>query len=243
MTERGKCAAVWVATDGYAEDAARSAASVKAQMPGLACILASDAGEQRWGFDYQLRMPPRIHEAWYHDSCRWYNAALAELGGQYERLVFLDTDTYCAWAFWDLLDVLDRYDLLAGHGAARHTAQTVRPIPDAFPELCIGLMAVRTNERTARLFDEWLGLYDRYAGVYGNNDQGPLREALWNNQDVRLYVVPAEYHCRWPFGAQVTGKVRVLHSRNGDQAAMAEIFNATGGMRCVCTNGVVFRSG
>jgi hypothetical protein len=232
-------AAVWIASEGYIDDATCSATSLREIMPDMDRILVTDGNQLPEIFTHGLKMPDRQFEHWYHDSCLWYNLALEQFD-MYERLVFFDTDTYIAYSFQDMLEVLDRYDILAVHGAARHTAPTVEALPDAFPELEIGVMAVRNNERVKKLFAQWLALYDDHPEVYGENDQGPLREALWNNQEVKLYVLPAEYHCRWPFGAQVCGYIRVLHSRAGDQPAMAEIFNETGRMRLVCTDGVVF---
>jgi hypothetical protein len=236
-------AAVWIAGgQDYAQDAARSAESVRAQMPYLERLLVTDAPSTPGVFTRAISMPQRTaHAPWYLQSCRAYVQAYKALDG-YDKLIFLDTDTYCAFPFYDLMEVLDRYDIVATHGAARCTAPTVNPIPDAFPELEIGLLGVRKNDRSELLFDEWLTLYEEHPGVYGNNDQGPFREALWNNQDVRLYVVAAEYHCRWPFGAQVCGKVRLLHSRNGDQAAMAAVFNQHGLMRLVCPTGITWSS-
>ena len=232
-------AAVWIASDGYIDDAACSATSLQGIMPDMDRILVTDGNRLPDIFTHGLQMPERQYEYWYHDSCLWYNLALEQFG-DYERLVFFDTDTYIAYSFQDMLEVLDRYDILAVHGAARHTAPTVEALPDAFPELEIGVMAVRNNERVKELFAQWFALYDANPHVYGENDQGPLREALWNNQEVKLYVLPAEYHCRWPFGAQCCGMIRVLHSRAGDQPAMARLFNETGRMRLVCTDGVVF---
>lgn len=235
-------AAVWI-TSGtdYADDAAYSATSLQREMPDMDRVLVTDTDHCPDIFTHYYQVPARQHpDLWYLDSCRWHNLILPKLVA-YERLVFLDTDTYIAHPFHDLLEVLGRYDVLAVHGAARHTAPTVESLPNAFPELEIGVMAVRNNERVEELFAQWLALYTAHPERYGNNDQAPFREALWNNQKVRLYIVPPEYHCRWPFGAQVCGMVRILHSRAGDQAAMARLFNETGRMRLVCTDGVVFK--
>jgi hypothetical protein len=238
-------AAVWIAGgEDYAKEAIASAESMREQMPGLPCILATEVDIEPGPFDHVLKMSERQHpDLWYLDSCRWYSEALAQLA-DYDKLVFLDTDTFIAWPFWELFDVLDRFDLLGTHGIARHTARTVEILPDSFPELCIGMLGIRNNDKVKRLFTEWLALYQANPHIYGNNDQGPLREALWHNTEIRLYVVTPEYHCRWGFGAYVAGKVRVLHCRNGDQREIArQINDARGGMRLYRPGGIIWRSG
>ena len=244
-TRSWKKAVVYVAGgSNYAIEAETSRNSVRTQMPGMECILATDSRDDLGGWDQVLRMSGRKYpEQWYHDSCRYYNEALARLA-DYDMLVFLDTDTFCAWPFWELYEVLEHFDIVGTHGIARHTAPTFAHLSDAFPELCIGMLAVRNNERTRQLLREWLALYDAHPNVYGNNDQGPLREALWNNREVRLYVATPEYHCRWGFGAYVAGMVRILHCRNADQAEVAKQINdGLGGMRLYRPYGLVFRAG
>jgi hypothetical protein len=86
------------------------------------------------------------------------------------------------------------------------------------------------------LFKDWLDLYEAHPTVYGNNDQGPLREALWINKQLNMYIMTEEFDCRWGFGVCVVSKVRILHSRSSgpnpytNERAAREI-NAVGGRR------------
>ena len=234
--------AVWVACgEGYAEQASESAWSMKNHM-NIDCILVSDTNVNRQPFDGVIQVPPRDDEPWYLNSVRHYNTVLQILQVE-EEIVFLDTDCYVCNPFNDLFEVLDRYDIIGTHGVARHTAPTFEQLPNAFPEICIGMLAVRNNDAVKLLFQEWLDLYIEHVEVYGSNDQGPLREALWNNQDVKLYVCTPEYHCRWPFGTYLAGEAKVLHGRNMDQKVVAEQINKTGRMRLYRPGGLVFIAG
>jgi hypothetical protein len=245
MTTYENCAAVWVAGGGdYARDAEQSRNSIRYYMPDIRCILASDSlsyADDRW--DGLLELPLRdLNEMWYLESCRWYGEVLGMLANNYARLLFLDTDTLCCAPMYGVFDLLDKFDLVGTHGVARHTTKTVTPLPDAFPELEIGMLAVRTNPPIGRLFTQWRNLYEARPEVYGNNDQGPFREALWLNNEVRFYVATPEYHCRAGFGAWVAGKVRLVHSRAKLQE-IAEEINETGGMRLYRPGGIMWKAG
>ena len=234
--------AVWVACEeGYAEQAAESATSMKEHMD-IECILASDCTQERSPFDRIIEVPSRDDEPWYLNSVRHYNTVLQTLQTD-EKIMFLDTDCYVCSPFDDLFEVLDRYDIIGTHGVARHTAATFEELPNAFPEICIGMLAVKNNAMVKLLFEEWLNLYIEHVEVYGSNDQGPLREALWNNQDVKLYVCTPEYHCRWPFGTYLAGIAKIIHGRNMDQREVAKQINATGKMRLYRPGGIVFVPG
>ena len=119
------------------------------------------------------------------------------------------------------------------HGVNRHTTGKICDIPDAFPEHEIGVMLVRTNEVIKNLFKDWLELYELHPDVYKNNDQGPLRDAIWMNKHVNFYAFPEEYHARWGFGVCVVSKVRILHSRSPGypNSQAAEEINSIGGRR------------
>lgn len=239
------CAVCWVAGGrNYAEDAhAPSAESVAREMSGVQRVLFTDESTAGLPNFTKAHQGPRRHhpDLWYLDSVKYYNYALTRFPLD-ARLMFLDTDTYCCAPMYDVFDLLDRFDLVGTHGITRHTTGTAAPIPDSFPELCIGMLAVRNNARVQALFKLWLELYEGHVDAYGNNDQGPLREAVWQSPDVRIYIVTPEYHCRAGFGAYVAGRVRLVHSR-ARLVEMAHEINATGGMRLYRPGGIIWRPG
>jgi hypothetical protein len=231
--------------ESYCTDAIESANSYKRNNPGLTCILATDfTGGVDSVFDRVVRLPPRQYPSlWYLDSCRYYNLAFNTLYKDYDALCFSDSDCYCDGSLDDMFPLADRFDISVVHGVTRQTTDTLTEIPNSFPEFEIGVMLVACNEHVHNLFVDWLELYEKNPGVYKNNDQGPLREALWINKLVNMYVLPEEYHARWGFGVCVVGRVRILHSRScGDNPhtnamAAAEI-NAIGGRRLFNSEGI-----
>lgn len=199
-------------------------------MPNLRRVLCTPDNAAKEGFDEVLRLSPRRYQYWYQDSVHYFNDALVRLGAK--RLLYLDTDTYVCDNLSDLFEMLERYDFVGAHAPARSTTNTVGRIPPSFPEINIGVLAFRNAPVVEALFRGWEARYDEHPNVYKNNDQGPLREALWHWPG-RLYVLPPEYNMRWGFGGFAAYKVKVLHGRpwKTTYEAIEARMNAKGGMR------------
>lgn len=164
--------------------------------------------------DHFILTPGNEYDLWYLNSV----ACLAGIFDRpelenYEHFLLLDTDTFVCGSLDDFFTVLDRYDIAGTHAIGRETMVRRDDIPASFPELHIGAMSFRRNVRTQMLFEYWLWEYKRQPEFYGNNDQGPLRAALWKSPDIRLAVLPAEFCFRYRWGGLVSGPVRVLHGR------------------------------
>lgn len=208
--------AFWIATDNYIEEAARSAASLKRHMPNLKRILCTpNKNVKRPIFDEILQLEQRKHEFWYLDSARYFNHVLHEIEAR--RLLYLDTDTFVCDDLSDIFVLLDRFDFVAAHAPGRCTTDTMENIPQAFPEINLGVNAFRKAPIVESLFRGWHVRYQANPTVFRNNDQGALREALWNWTG-RLYILPPEYNMRWGFGGFARYKVKVLHGRGNYEA-------------------------
>lgn len=236
MTER---VAFWILSgERYIEEARQSAATLRAHMPNLARILYTpDSGVRCGGeFDEVRALPARQHDIWYLDSTHYFAWVLDD-NEQDAHLLWLDSDTYTVAPFNDLFELLDRFDLAGAHAPGRVTTNTVRPIPASFPEINIGVLAMRNNAAMHYFARMWYRYYSTSPNVYGNNDQGSFRESLWRFVDdvtlldnFNFYVVPPEFNCRL-FGAFLKGRVRILHGRHPDMPRLAQECNAELGMR------------
>jgi hypothetical protein len=58
-------------------------------------------------------------------------------------------------------------------------------------------------------------LYEKHWRIYDNNDEAPMRDALYTYPDLRHAPLAPEYGLRFDFGAWVNGRVRILHGREG----------------------------
>jgi len=227
-------AAFWIASGDYVKEAYQSIRQFKQIMPDIDAWLACPDKCRRGPADHLLRLPKREQKFWYLDSTHYYNIVYWKLMTEgYNRLLAFDVDTYLVLPIYDLFNILDMgFNLLYSHAAARETCKTVAEIPESFPEPNIGVMAFTDHPRVGALFNQWFLLYKDHSHVYGNNDQGPLREALWLDKgNVRSYVIPHEYNCRFRAVTQARLDVKCLHGRCWSYPEVARRLNSVKGFR------------
>lgn len=207
----------WIATPGYAHEVKASQRTVTRHMPGIPreTLIAGD------------NLPGRKHSLWYLDFVYYMNEALRL---PCDRLLYLDTDIHMAAPVGEIFDILDRFDIVSTIAPARIISPTSIPIPETLAEWNTGVLAFRNNEAVRRLFRSWYSIYCLAPDLYGENDQAPLREALWQ-WDGRPYVMPQEYNCRFGFGGQAAGTIKILHGRSANMAGLAENINKNTGIR------------
>lgn len=221
--------AFWIASgNDFVKEATRSAMSVREHMPDMPRVLITDDKWKHNVFDAVMPcIEKRSHEYWYLASVRAFNTALEM---PYDKMLYLDTDTLVCEPIFDVIQLLDQFDFVGTHAPGRHTSQTSKPVPEVFPEINVGVMAFNVNNAVRNLFSDWLSLYEKNVDVYGDNDQAPLREALWNSK-IRFYVMPPEYNMRLVSCGFARLKVKVLHGRRKNLQQVADHFNRTKGMR------------
>lgn len=216
----------------YIDEARGSAESVKRHMPYVKCHLFTPDGGVMSGtaFNVVNTMNPRAHTDWYLDNTRYLMLALQYLP---EYLIWLDSDTYCCMPFGEMFDMLNRFDLIAAHAPGRRTGKVVGNIPACFPELNIGVVGLHNTDTLKEFVARWYIKAVKHAEIYGNNDQTSLREALWEEKELRWYVFPPEWNLRLVSreGYFVRDRVRFIHGRHPDLANLAWSVNREEGMR------------
>lgn len=223
MTRR---AVFYIASDDdggrFVCEAHHSMTSVRKNLPGVpAFLFFSGMGSPSdiHGFDDVRRLPLRQYwDMWYLDSTRFFVRAVKELS-DFDELLYLDTDTYVASNAMNIFDLLQQYDYAIGQSPQRDCANsTLDPAPpESFCTLENGVNVFR-NSPLVRQFleEEWLGRYAALPRRYDNNDNGPLRDALWLNRlGLRWCTLAPEFSLRFDFGAWVVGRVRIMHGRIG----------------------------
>lgn len=202
--------AFWVASgQRYIKEARRSAHRFSEVMPDIPRWLITPKQAETGVFDGVMVVKDRESDLWYLDSVRYFNAAL---GLPFDKLLYLDTDTFIIDPIYDFIELLDRFDLVGTHAPGRRTCPGNGKLPDAFCEINVGVMTFWNDINVSNLFYDWLNRYQKNKELYGNNDQGALREALWYS-DLQFYIAPPEYNCRFTFGGFARERVKVLHGR------------------------------
>jgi hypothetical protein len=166
----------------------------------------------------------------------------------FQRTLYLDTDTYVLAEIAHVLELLDRFELVAAH-APGYRGLADPEVPAAFYELNTGVLAWAASERTDAFMRGWQETYSRWlveqpfprAGEAGDAaDQPAFRRCAWEHR-LGLYVLAPEYNLRLGEPATVVERVRVIHGRARDYEALGARLNAKHGPRVYSPRGPVSR--
>lgn len=223
----------------YIAEAERSAESVWKCMPEAHTILFTPDAVEKAYFGDVIRLAKyhSEYDYWYLAHSHYMTRAVDTLNDDgVRKAVFMDTDTYMCANIRDVFLLLDDCDFCGAHAPGRYTTRSGSDAPACFPEINIGALGIALNERTAILFRRAFELHkERCNTVYKNNDQGPLRDALWEMLrtfiDFRFHVLPPEYNLRFNQPCFARGEVRILHGHIDNIDAIAREANREKGLR------------
>lgn len=225
-TDLSKAGFVFAATGAkYTSLARQAAASVRAVHPHLPIDFFTDQELDQAEFD----IVHKLEEPGFRPKFE------AITRSRFEHTIYLDADLFVVADISDLFWLLSKYDLVAAQVEGRNASwarQIFRSeLPNAFPQINSGVMAIRKNERTERLMKQVQFAIKQYDLKM---DQVALRELLWLS-DVSVYIMPGEYNVRSV--SHVVGRTyassapRVLHSskfhknmRNGKVPTPRQIY-------------------
>jgi hypothetical protein len=201
--------------DKYIQEAIHSARSVKETNPDLSITILTDTPIQTETdcFDNVIRNEGLDHQ---------YGLLQPDMF-PYDRTLFLDTDTYICENISDLFNLLNDFDLAVTHSPGRpelddrHDHFLNGEIPDSFPLYNSGVIAYADNKRVQEVFTKWNQLYEQYSHFEGMEWNQPSFRAALYMSDVDLVTLHKEYNCRFPYPNGVTGDVKILHGRVGDE--------------------------
>lgn len=213
-----KAAAFWIASASYHDEALLSAQSLRNRM-AMPCVLVTPDPfrlAEPWS---EVILAPAVtshfneQSPWYLRSAHWFELAAMSLAASgYEAALYLDTDVHVTDDLSPVLAMLDRYTVVGTVATGKITTPSAIGTPEAFPEMALGMNAIRLDVRALHLLARWTQLYRENLSVYGNNDQGPFRDALWDT-DVRACFLSDEWHWQFRFGGRIRGIVRAFHGR------------------------------
>jgi lipopolysaccharide biosynthesis glycosyltransferase len=170
----------------YTALANQAAASVKALHPNIPVDLYTDQ-------DVNLDVYDKVHKL----EKTWFRPKFeAIIRSRFDRTVYLDADLVVIADVSDLFWVLNKYDMAAAHVQSRNAGfaqKTWRAkMPNAFPQINGGVMAIKRNDRTQNLMKTVEAAMNEFDL---KQDQAVIRELIWLS-DVSLYILPSEYNVR-----------------------------------------------
>jgi len=193
----------------FVAEAELSAASVKAIMPELPIALVSDCGSTSRDFDTHVE----IKDAAYS----FIDKILAMKATPFDRTLYLDTDTFMLGQVHSLFDLLDRFDLAAAFEPARFLYAIIG-VPNSFPELNTGVILYKSCPLIFEAIDEWHRLYKeeieamRLVDKKAWHDQLAFTRMVFGSK-LAFFVLPPEYNARILLPQQLSGEVKIVHSR------------------------------
>lgn len=211
-------------TEGYIKEAEISISSLRRVMPNaqIAMVAPRHLWRRDLLIDQWIDLPAGLPAAPIVKT----SARLAP----YERVIFIDTDTYVAGDLSDLFRLLDNFDLAVAHEPTRGWDYTTSA-PLAFCELNTGVIVFRNDARVGEFFTTW----EKQFAIMRQeqeltNDQPSFRTTLWENSDLRFTTLPSEYHLICGKPVAIAWEARLLHSR-GNIEQMASVINGELGPR------------
>lgn len=222
LVERGF---VYVAnTRAYIDEAVSSVRSLKAVMPDeLAALIAPRSLWEEARSYFDLLIEPTLAD---QTPIVKNDAPLAP----FKRVVFVDTDTRFLMNYSRVFDILDAFDIAAAHEPTRGwDYSTSAAIP--FCELNTGLIAFNNVPHVRDFFAQWLVNYRKMLQDQGlRNDQPSFRQTLWERRDIRLAVLPTEFHAIVGKPCYLAWDALMLHGR-GDLVLAGNQINRSSGYR------------
>lgn len=189
-----------------------SVESLKRVMPELEVTVFSQFPVNCADVDHVVKIEPS--DDGFYDKTR----ILAE--SPYEQTLFLDTDTFVLAPVPELFELLNQFDLAVTHEEYGNTDWSNRyphaDIPQCYPEFNTGVMVFRRSTAQARLFGQWLELYEQFRSdkpTLKIGDQPFFRVAMYFGA-VRVATLTREYNCKFRGQGYLNGMVKVLHGHH-----------------------------
>jgi hypothetical protein len=201
------------------EEACQSVRHNRAVMPNIGYTLFTDAAHAKLAqndFDQVLVIEKPSFS--YDDKIE------AMVRSPYEKTLFVDTDTVLVEPLYEIIDLLDTFDLAYTHDVHRGTNYEPE-CPECFAEPCTAVMGFRKSEAVTRLWKLWRERFDWEKEHRSEHplrcldDQGAFRHVLYHEgAGLHTYVLPSEYnlrvHAPWLAGAVV----KLVHGRGPNLA-------------------------
>lgn len=215
-----------VSGDPYVQEAKKSASSIRSHNEDIKITLISDKDIQHHAIDNVVPLS--------HDVDGMGDSLLRPSDIQYERTLFLDSDTYICGDITGIFELLDRSDVVLAFSPNR-TSDLSREqydsmttdevlqyteIPDVFPNYNSGVIALHDSEPVHEMLNRWDELYQQWNIKY---NQPSLRRALYES-DLDISVLPPEYNFRVPYIGVAHGPVKIVHGRPSKSFEYVEKF-------------------
>ena len=194
---------VYVATGArYLAEANESRAQLRRSNPLLPAALVTD--DPAPGGDWQAVLPLPAPTRSLRDKLHMRRAP-------WDRVLFLDTDTFVTASLAPLFALLDDGFEIIGHQLFEGHDYQLPDVPDSFPEFNTGVLGFRNTPAVQIFFAAWDAAYGRLSSEV-RCDQRSFRIALYRSS-LRHAVLTPEYNFRPLSTNFAITDLRILHGR------------------------------
>jgi hypothetical protein len=194
---------IYIATGSkFVEEAKLSAKSLKSSNNNIHVTLMTDKEKNVGIFDNTIN----IEDPKYNFEDKVKNLSKFN----YEKTLYLDTDTFIQGNVSELFNILDGYDIAFANNHNRKACK-VDSIPSSFPEFNTGVILFKENKRVEELFSKWERVWNEKKDSHPH-DQPSFRKAVYDS-DVKHVTLNNEYNCMTRYYGHVKNDVRIFHSR------------------------------
>ncbi|RAQ39020.1 hypothetical protein B9S53_24115 [Arthrospira sp. O9.13F] len=189
----------------YIAEASQSAATLHEKMPQIPITLIASENTSNQHFEQVIIMENPQYSLL--DKVQYM------IKSPYDYTLFLDTDTYICEPFYELFELLEKFDIATSHEQTRISYQ-VDGVPDSFPEMNTGVILFKKSPQLEKVFQDWLNFYQRdiQKTRKPKHDQPAFREALYQNSEyLKIATLPPEYNCRTEKAVFIQGTVKIIH--------------------------------
>lgn len=201
---------IYIATgEDFVRESVASAKQLNQVMPDISVTLIADYDPESEYFD-NVKI---ISDPEYDFSDKISNLS----NTPYDKTLYLDSDIYIHKPIYDLLNILDRFDMALALDAHQ---QPAIPDPDygapdiygefdPIPEFNTGLLAYKDTEAVAHCLNVWEDAYDAETHWAGQ----PSFIPGFHESNVRICPLPRRYNFIPGVRNSVSGTVKVFHNR------------------------------
>jgi len=210
-----------VTGEKYINEAVNSAKSVKNNMD-IEISIATDEKTVPNIFDNKINLNSMRMES----AC---STILPELT-PYEKTIFLDSDTYICDDLWDMLTILDDYDLSITQSPGRLTPDSLSP---PWIEYNTGVISYNDSSIVNTFFEKWNAIQSDMKKQKGmTRNQPSFVKTISGFPELNYFVLSREYNVRVPRWGGIKKDAKIIHGRPiKNLAATAETINKYSGYR------------
>lgn len=186
---------------------------IKSQMPGIPIAVYTDSPKDIVGADIFLNGK-------HNPDLVFLSKIIACQNSPFYKSIFIDVDCRLLKTVSHLFDILQKHDIGLTFANSRKLFKKDDWMPNSTGiPLCTSTMVFKKSDKVSNLFFEWEKHYVAQEIFPGRSDQVYFQYLLYNDTNIRYFLLPDEYHFNTDHPTFVAGSIKILTSAVSDYDA------------------------